>query len=67
MYVTRFFFDFFWVSDFSLFQLANATAFSIALPTIQKEMHLKEAQLQWIVSVYPLSSVSFCSSSCHVM
>jgi len=42
--------------DFSL-QIANATAVSIALPTIQKEMNLEPAQLQWIMSAYPLSSV----------
>jgi hypothetical protein len=40
------------------FQLANTTAMSIALPTIQKEMNLEPAQLQWIMSAYPLSSVS---------
>jgi hypothetical protein len=31
---------------------------SLALPTLQKEMKLKPAQVQWVVSVYPLSSVS---------
>ena len=41
-----------------LVQVANTTSFPVALPTIQREMHLKEEQLQWIVSAYPLSSVS---------
>ena len=40
------------------FQIANSTAVSIALPTIQKEMNLEPEQLQWIMSAYPLSSVS---------
>jgi hypothetical protein len=40
------------------FQIANSTAVSIALPTIQKEMNLEPAQLQWIMSAYSLSSVS---------
>lgn len=40
------------------FQIANSTAVSIALPTIQKEMNLEPAQLQWIMAAYPLSSVS---------
>ncbi|KAF8149117.1 major facilitator superfamily domain-containing protein [Crassisporium funariophilum] len=39
-----------------IINIANSTAISIALPTIQREMHLQEAQLQWIVSAYPLSS-----------
>jgi hypothetical protein len=45
---------------FSL-QDANASAFAMALPTIQKEMQLQQTdpQLQWIVSGYPLSCVSF--------
>ncbi|KAF8956149.1 major facilitator superfamily domain-containing protein [Flammula alnicola] len=29
---------------------------SIALPTVEKEWHLEPAQLQWIMSAYPLSS-----------
>ena len=41
-------------------QSANSTAFSMALPTIQKELHVDEARLQWIVCAFPLSSVS-----CH--
>jgi len=42
-------------------QDANASAFAMALPTIQKEMQLQQTapQLQWIVSGYPLSCVSF--------
>lgn len=39
-------------------QAANATVFTIALPTIQKEMQVREAQLQWVVSAFPLSNVS---------
>ena len=39
-------------------QIANITAVSIALPTIEKEMNLEPAQLQWIMSAYSLSSVS---------
>jgi len=41
-----------------LFQTANSTSVSIALPTIEREMNLEPAQLQWIMSAYPLSSVS---------
>jgi hypothetical protein len=41
-----------------LVQIANITAVSIALPTIEKEMNLEPAQLQWIMSAYSLSSVS---------
>jgi len=41
-----------------LFQIANSTSVSIALPTIEKEMNLEPAQLQWVMSAYPLSSVS---------
>ena len=40
------------------FQIANSTAVSISLPTIQKEMNLEPEQMQWIMSAYPLSSVS---------
>ena len=39
-------------------QIANATTFAIALPTIQKEMQIKEIQLQWVVAAFPLSAVS---------
>ena len=54
----RFFFDdILHVVNF-LFQIANSTSVSIALPTIQKEMDLEPTQLQWIMSAYPLSSVS---------
>jgi hypothetical protein len=31
---------------------------SIALPTVEKEWRLEPAQLQWVMSAYPLSSVS---------
>ncbi|PPR06397.1 hypothetical protein CVT26_004843 [Gymnopilus dilepis] len=37
-------------------QTANATSISISLPTIQRELDLTPAQIQWIVSAYPLSS-----------
>ena len=40
------------------FQIANFTAVSISLPTLQKEMKLEPAQLQWMLAAYPLSSVS---------
>ena len=40
------------------FQEANSSVMSIALPTLQKEMKLEPAQVQWMMSVYPLSSVS---------
>ena len=54
----RFFFDdILHVVNF-LFQIVNSTSVSIALPTIQKEMDLEPTQLQWIMSAYPLSSVS---------
>ena len=36
---------------------ANISTSTIALPTIQRELDLKEAQAQWIVSAYSLSSV----------
>jgi hypothetical protein len=39
-------------------QAANSTAFAMALPTIGKEMQVEEARLQWIISAFPLSSVS---------
>lgn len=35
---------------------------SIALPTVEREWHLQPAQLQWMMSAYPLSSVSFLHS-----
>ena len=38
-------------------QLANATAMSISLPTLQKELELEPADLQWVISAYSLSSV----------
>ncbi|TEB31658.1 MFS general substrate transporter [Coprinellus micaceus] len=34
----------------------NATAVSISLPTMALEWHLEEAELQWPVAAYPLSS-----------
>lgn len=39
-----------------IINLANFSAASIALPTIQRELDLQEAQLQWIISSYPLCS-----------
>ncbi|KIM37307.1 hypothetical protein M413DRAFT_13459 [Hebeloma cylindrosporum] len=36
--------------------VANSTAMSISLPTLQKEMKLEPAQLQWMMAAYPLSS-----------
>ncbi|KAF5358792.1 hypothetical protein D9758_008591 [Tetrapyrgos nigripes] len=36
--------------------ISNNTTVSIALPTIQRELHIPPVQLQWIVSAYPLSS-----------
>ncbi|KIM37309.1 hypothetical protein M413DRAFT_448602 [Hebeloma cylindrosporum] len=44
------------VASSMLINIANSTAVSIALPTIQKEMKLEPAQLPWIMSAYPLSS-----------
>ena len=38
-------------------EVANSTSVSVALPTIQKELQLQPAQLQWVVSAYSLSSV----------
>ena len=40
------------------FQVANSTAISIALPTLQKEMKMEPDQAQWVMSAYALSSVS---------
>lgn len=39
-------------------QVSNNTAVSISLPTIGREFNADPSLLQWIVSVYPLSSVS---------
>ncbi|KIM37306.1 hypothetical protein M413DRAFT_423520 [Hebeloma cylindrosporum] len=36
--------------------MANSTAMSISIPTLQKEMKLEPAQLQWMMAAYPLSS-----------
>jgi hypothetical protein len=41
-----------------LFQEANSSVMSIVLSTLQNEMKLEPAQVQWVVSVYSLSSVS---------
>lgn len=38
-------------------QTASATAASIALPTIGRDLNIEEYKLQWIVSAYTLSSV----------
>ena len=38
--------------------MANSSSTSIIIPTIQRELGLQTAQLQWIVSSYPLSAVS---------
>ncbi|KAA1477463.1 efflux transporter, partial [Dentipellis sp. KUC8613] len=35
---------------------SNSTFVSIALPTIGRELNIREAQLQWLVSAYSLSS-----------
>ncbi|KAG7097208.1 hypothetical protein E1B28_004579 [Marasmius oreades] len=35
---------------------SNSTSPSIALPTIERELHVEQIQLVWIVSAYPLSS-----------
>jgi len=40
------------------FQVTNTSSTYSALPPIQREMNLELAQVQWIVSAYPLSSVS---------
>ncbi|KAF8887856.1 major facilitator superfamily domain-containing protein [Gymnopilus junonius] len=44
------------VTSLMIINTANSTSISIALPTIQRELHLQPAQIQWIVSAYPLSS-----------
>lgn len=36
--------------------ISGTTTISITLPTIGKEFHLQENELQWLVSAYPLSS-----------
>ncbi|PPQ72095.1 hypothetical protein CVT26_006873 [Gymnopilus dilepis] len=41
---------------FMVINVANSTSVSVALPTIQKELQLQPAQLQWVVSAYSLSS-----------
>ncbi|KAL0945380.1 hypothetical protein HGRIS_000876 [Hohenbuehelia grisea] len=43
-----------WLTQAS--QISNTTAPSIALPTIGRELNIPEAQLQWIVSAYSLTS-----------
>ena len=41
------------------YQTAGSTSITMTLPTIGKEFHLQENELQWLVSAYPLSSVRF--------
>ncbi|KAG1719374.1 major facilitator superfamily domain-containing protein [Suillus occidentalis] len=36
--------------------IASTSSVSIALPTIERDLHFKEEQLQWLVSAYSLSS-----------
>lgn len=40
------------------FQSSNNTSIAIALPTIGRDLNIQEAQLQWLISAYSLSSVS---------
>jgi predicted MFS family arabinose efflux permease len=35
--------------------LANLSAITIALPTLQKEFDIKTGNLQWIISAYALT------------
>ena len=35
--------------------LANLSAVTIALPTIQKDLNVKAAELQWTISAYALT------------
>jgi len=42
----------------TLLQVANSTSVSISLPTIGRELNVPQANLFWLVSAYPLSSVS---------
>ncbi|KAF8181299.1 major facilitator superfamily domain-containing protein [Pholiota molesta] len=44
------------VTSSMVINTANATSMSIALPTVEKEWRLEPAQLQWVMSAYPLSS-----------
>ncbi|KAI0706606.1 efflux transporter [Earliella scabrosa] len=38
---------------------ANTTAVSIALPTIGEDLNISESKLQWILSAFSLSSITF--------
>ena len=51
------------VADFMPLQTANATAVSIALPTIGIELGIEEDQLQWLVSSYSITAVRL--FECH--
>ena len=42
----------------TLSQVANSTSVSISLPTIGRELNVPQANLFWLLSAYPLSSVS---------
>ncbi|KDR72245.1 hypothetical protein GALMADRAFT_74165 [Galerina marginata CBS 339.88] len=44
------------VTSLMIINVANSTSVSISLPTIQRELQLQPAQLQWVLSAYPLSS-----------
>ena len=39
--------------------LANLSAITIALPTIQKELHVNMSDLQWVISAYALTFGGF--------
>lgn len=43
--------------NFAAMQTANTTSTGIALPTIGADLNIPKAQLDWVVSGYPLSSV----------
>ncbi len=40
---------------FDLLLVSNLSAVTIALPTIGKELHTNQAQLQWVISAYALT------------
>ncbi|TBU55746.1 efflux transporter [Dichomitus squalens] len=42
-----------------ILNIANMTAVSISLPTIGKDLNIVESKLQWIISAYALSSITF--------
>jgi MFS family permease len=46
----------FTVTFATIINIANISSTSIIIPTIQRELGLQTAQLQWIVSSYPLSA-----------